>query len=114
MIEAVFAGLPVADFDAAIDFYERFFGRPADLVPKEGDSAWQIAGPGWVYVVHDAERAGRGLLTILVDDLEEHVAALAGRGIETDAIETVPGTLARTVVTDPEGNTIQVAQPLGG
>ena len=48
MIEAVFAGLPVADFDAAIDFYERFFGRPADLVPKEGDSAWQLAGPGWV------------------------------------------------------------------
>ena len=114
MIEAVFAGLPVADFDAAIDFYERFFGRPADLVPKEGDSAWQLAGSGWVYVVRDADRAGRGLLTILVDDLDEHVAALADRGIETGEIERIPDTLARTVVTDPEGNTIQLAQPLGG
>ncbi len=114
MIEAVFAGLPVADFDAAIDFYERLFGRPADLVPKEGDSAWQLAGPGWVYVVRDADRAGRGLLTILVDDLEEHVAALAGRGIEAGEIERIPGVLARTVVTDPAGNTIQLAQPLGG
>ena len=114
MIKAVFAGLPVADFDAAIDFYERFFGRPADLVPKEGDSAWQLAGPGWVYVVHDAERAGRGLLTILVDDLEQHVAELAGRGIEAGEIERIPSTLARTVVTDPEGNTIQLGQPLSG
>ena len=114
MIQAVFAGLPVADFDAAIEFYERLFGRPADLVPKEGDSAWRLADPGWVYVVRDDDRSGRGLLTLLVDDLEAHVAELAGRGIETDPIETVPGTLARTVVTDPAGNTIQLAQPLGG
>ena len=115
MIEAVFAGLPVADFDAAIDFYERFFGRPADLVPKEGDSAWQLAGPGWVYVVHDAERAGRGLLTILVDDLERARRRARrprhrGRRDRAD-----PGhVLARTVVTDPEGNTIQLGQPLSG
>ena len=113
MIEAVFAGVPVADFDAAIDFYERFFGRPADLVPKEGDSAWQLAGAGWVYVVRDAGRAGRGLLTLLVEDLDEHVATLAARGIGADPIERTPGVLARTLVTDPEGNTIQLAQPLG-
>jgi predicted enzyme related to lactoylglutathione lyase len=114
VIQAVFAGLPVADFEAAIEFYERFFGRPADLVPKDGDSAWQLAEPGWVYVVCDADRSGRGLLTILVDDLDAHVAELAGRGIETDAIERIPGVLARTVVTDPAGNTIQLGQPLGG
>jgi predicted enzyme related to lactoylglutathione lyase len=112
VIEAVFAGLAVADFDRAIDFYERFFGREADLVPKEGDSAWQAAGQGWVYVVRDAERAGRGLLTLLVDDLEQHVATLAARGIESEPIERIPGVLARTVVTDPEGNTIQLGQPL--
>ena len=114
MTQAVFAGLPVADFDAAIEFYERFFGRAADLVPKEGDSAWQLAGPAWVYVVLDRERAGRGLLTILVDDLEAHVAELAGRGIEAGGIERIPGVLARTVVTDPEGNSIQLGQPLDG
>lgn len=113
MITEVFAGLPVADFDAAIDFYERFFGRPADLVPKEGDSAWQLADSGRVYVVRDEERSGRGLLTLLVDDLDAHVAALSAVGIETDAIERTPGEVASTVVTDPAGNRIQLAQPLG-
>ena len=46
-------------------------------------------------------------------DLEGHVAALAGRGIEAGPIERIPGVLARTVVTDPAGNTIQLGQPLG-
>ena len=84
------------------------------MLPKEGEAAWQLSGPGWVYVVEDAARAGRGLLTILVDDLEAQVADLAGRGIEAPEIERTPGVVARTVVTDPEGNTIQFAQPLGG
>jgi predicted enzyme related to lactoylglutathione lyase len=83
------------------------------MLPKDGEAAWQVRGPGWVYVVQDAERAGRGLLTILVDDLDAHVAELAGRGIASAEIQRTPGVVARTVVSDPEGNTIQFAQPLG-
>jgi catechol 2,3-dioxygenase-like lactoylglutathione lyase family enzyme len=59
VIQAVFAGLPVADFDAAIEFYERFFGRPADLVPKDGDSAWQLAEAGWPAPSSPTPRATR-------------------------------------------------------
>jgi predicted enzyme related to lactoylglutathione lyase len=84
------------------------------MLPKDGEAAWQVCGPAWVYVVQDAERAGRGLLTILVDDLDEQVAALAERGIAAGEIQRTPGVVTRTIVTDPEGNTIQFAQPLGG
>jgi predicted enzyme related to lactoylglutathione lyase len=105
-IAHVFAGIPVADHPAAVAWYERLLGRPPDLVPREGDSAWQLAGQAWIYVVADAERAGQGLLTILVDDIDAHAAALAERGIDLGEIETVPGAVRRARITDPAGNTI--------
>ena len=100
----VFAGIPVADFDRAKRWYERLFGREADLVPHETEVAWQLTGNGWVYVVEDAERAGRALVTILVDDLDQ-ITADGER-------ETVPGKYRNVVVTDPEGNRIQFGEPL--
>jgi predicted enzyme related to lactoylglutathione lyase len=112
-ITFVFAGVPVADYDAALPWWERLVGRPADMLPKEGEAAWQLTETGWFYLVADAERAGTALLTILVDDLDSEVAALAERGIATEAIETVPGKVRRTEVVDPEGNRIQFGQPLG-
>ena len=44
-----------------------------------------------IYVVGDDSRSGKALLTLLVDDLERHVAALGECGLETSSIETVPG-----------------------
>ncbi|MDP9344437.1 MAG: VOC family protein [Actinomycetota bacterium] len=111
-VDAVFTGLAVADFPAARLFYEQLFGRAPDMLPTDGEAAWQVCGPAWVYVVEDAERAGRGLLTILVDDLDAQVAALAERGVTAGPVQRTPGVVARTRVTDPEGNAITFGQPL--
>ena len=73
----------------------------------------QLADSGWIYVVVDPDRAGNGLLTLLVDDLEAHVAALADRGIVTGPIETIPGVVSKAVIADPEGNRITFGQGLG-
>jgi catechol 2,3-dioxygenase-like lactoylglutathione lyase family enzyme len=99
----VFAGLPVADFDAARAWYERLLGRPPDLVAHATDVAWQLTESGWVYVVQDRERAGHALVTVLVDDLD----ALALEG-EADG---APGKFRSVTVTDPEGNRIQFGEP---
>ncbi|MEA2475555.1 MAG: hypothetical protein QOE06_3470 [Thermoleophilaceae bacterium] len=112
-ITQVFAGIGAADFDSALRWYERFVGRPPDLVPREGDAAWQLSETGWIYVVDDPPRAGTGLLTLLVDDLERYVAELADRGIDAGEIETVPGVVRRAVIADPDGNRITVGEPLG-
>jgi catechol 2,3-dioxygenase-like lactoylglutathione lyase family enzyme len=109
----VFAGIATADFDSSLAWYERFMGRPPDLVPREGDAAWQLSDTGWIYVVDDPDRAGRALLTLLVDDLERYVAELAERGIDAGAIDTVPGVVQRVTITDPDGSTITVGEPLG-
>ena len=104
----VFAGIAVADYDAALAWYERLLGRPADVIVTENEAMWQVAEAGWVYVVGDATRAGYALLTLLVDDLEHQVAALAQRGLATGAIETVPGVVRKAVLIAPEGNRITV------
>ena len=110
-ITHVFAGIGAADFESALGWYERFMGRPPDLVPKAGDAAWQLSETGWIYLVDDPARAGTALVTLLVDDLDRYVADLADRGIEAGAIETVPGAVRRTVIADPDGSTITVGEP---
>jgi predicted enzyme related to lactoylglutathione lyase len=109
-ITEIFSGIPVADFEAAAVWYERFAGRPADLVPSATEVAWQLEGSSWIYVVTDPERAGNALLTLLVDDLDAFLAELAARGVVTGPVdEVVPG-VRRTVIADPEGNQIALGE----
>jgi glyoxylase I family protein len=41
-----------------------------------------------------------------VDDLDQHVADVAGRGLALGAIETVNKGVQLSAIRDPEGNTI--------
>jgi glyoxylase I family protein len=113
-VEVVFAGIPVADYATGREFYERLLGRPPDMYPNDNEAVWQVAGAGWIYVVGDAGRAGNALLTLIVDDLDEHVAVLAERGLATDPTDTLPGVVRRAEITDPDGaNRVTFGQPLG-
>ena len=114
MIDVLFAGVAVAYYHAARAWYERLLGRPPDMIPNDNEATWRLAVAGWIYVVGDAHRAGKALLTLIVDDLDRHVAELGERGFATGAIETAPGLYRRVVVTDPEGNTITFAETPGG
>lgn len=68
---------------------------------------------GWIYILGDAARVGNGLLTLMVDDLEAHVAEIAQRGIVTWEIDWVaPGAVRSIWITDPGGNRIQFGQVL--
>ena len=112
-IEHAFTGLPVTDLDSAIDWYERLFGRPPDMVPHDDEAVWQLAGAAAVYVVRDPARAGSSLLTLIVDDLDERVSALREAGLDPGTVETMgPGRKATLV--DADGNAITFAQLTGG
>ena len=111
-ITHVFAGIAVTDYDAALAWYTRFFGRSPDVIVTENEAMWQAADIGWIYVVSDATRAGKALLTLFVNDLEDYVAELGQRGLEPSAIDTVPGLYRKAVMTDPEGNMISLGQDL--
>jgi predicted enzyme related to lactoylglutathione lyase len=110
----VFAGIAVADLEPALAWYERFVGRPPDLVPHAHEAAWRFTDDGWIYVVADAERAGNGLVTVLVDDLDARLSGLGLRGISVGAITTIADGVRTVAVHDPEGNRITLAQPPPG
>jgi predicted enzyme related to lactoylglutathione lyase len=105
----LFAGVPVSSVASARDWYERLFGRPPDLVPNEREVCWQLAEGGWVYVVEDPARAGRSLLTLIVDDLHAAVAPVEERGL--DVVRPPGGPPFKAEVTDPDGNLVTFGQP---
>ena len=88
-VTEVFAGIAVRDRDAAIEFNERLLGAPPTMLPNDDEAAWRLTGGGWLYVLRDADRAGRAVVTLLVDDLDQRLAAAAARGIKLGAVETV-------------------------
>ena len=77
----LFAGIPVADRDAAVQWYERLLGRPPDLVPNDHEAAWRLTDSGWICLYADAEPPGPAPHTLLVDDLDRFLAEVAERGI---------------------------------
>lgn len=111
-VTVAFAGIAVADFSAMVEWYERLLGRPADMLPHETEAAWQLTEGGWLYVVEDPDRVGRGLLTLMVDDLDEELTQLAERGIDAGEIITMPGKARKADIDDPEGNRVSFGQPL--
>jgi predicted enzyme related to lactoylglutathione lyase len=105
----LFAACAVADLAAALPFYEALFGRVADLEPHDGERCWRLSGSCWVVVVVDAERAGGGCSTALVEDLDAWLAEWSSRGISVDSLESVGGG-RKAVVIDPDGNSLGFAQ----
>jgi predicted enzyme related to lactoylglutathione lyase len=112
-VTVLFAALPTADLRTALPWYERLMGRPPDLVPHDREAAWQVATAGWIYVVADGARAGRALLTLIVDDLDDQLAQLGERGLRAGEIEILPDVGRKATITDPEGNTIAFAEVRG-
>jgi catechol 2,3-dioxygenase-like lactoylglutathione lyase family enzyme len=111
----VFAGLAVTDYESARGWYERLLGRPPDMLPKDDEAVWRLSSTASIYVVADRERAGSGLVTIAVGDLEERLAELAEQGIPGAPGDVGSGGPRKVVVNDPDGNSIAFFEgPRGG
>ena len=105
-MELLFSGVPVADFAAATQWYERFFGRPPDVVVHDHEVMWRVSESGWVYVVRDPERAGRALVAISVSDLPAALDQVRGRGIAVPPVELIGDVERKASIADPEGNVV--------
>jgi catechol 2,3-dioxygenase-like lactoylglutathione lyase family enzyme len=109
-ITHLFAGVPVSDLDAGIDWYTRFFGRPPDMRAGE-EMLWEIDERAWLFIEPDAARAGAGRITLEVAGLDALLERLAGRRIEHEPIETYANGVRHAKVPDPDGNAIALAEP---
>jgi catechol 2,3-dioxygenase-like lactoylglutathione lyase family enzyme len=99
----LFAGLRVRDFQAARAWYERVFGEPT-FFPHATEAVWTLAENRSVYIEEHAEGAGNCEVTILVEDLDAHVAAVAARGLEPDERATYAHGVRKVTYFDPDGN----------
>ena len=109
-ITDLYAGVPVSDLDAGIDWYTRFFGRPPDF--RAGDELlWEIAEHAWLFIEPNAAQAGAGRITLSVTGLDGLLERLAARGIEHEPIETYSNGVRHVNVPDPDGNAIALAEP---
>ena len=107
------AGIAVDDLGDALDFYERLFGRVPDARPMSDVAEWKLPGGGWVQVVTDADRAGAGLLTLVVDDLAEELGRLGLHGLKPVA-KSMGDFFKTAKFRDPDGNQIVLSQPQHG
>jgi catechol 2,3-dioxygenase-like lactoylglutathione lyase family enzyme len=105
-----FAGVPVSDLDAAIDWYTRFFGRPP--TDRVGDEVlWEIDQHAWLFIEPNPEHAGTGRITFAVTGLDAFLERLTAGGIDHEPIETYSNCVRHVDIPDPDGNAIAVAEP---
>jgi catechol 2,3-dioxygenase-like lactoylglutathione lyase family enzyme len=107
-----FAGLAVADYTAAYHWYVSLLGRPADMFPHDREAVWRLTPDGSIYLVEDPERAGTGIVTLALDDLDAHERRLRDGGL-TFAEQGHGAAPRRLVVRDLDGNTLTFFQDPG-
>jgi len=106
----LFAGLRVRDFQAARPWYERLLGEPT-FFPHATEAVWTLAENRSVYVVEYADGAGNAVVTIFLDDLDAHVAAITARGLEPDERVTYSNGVRKVLYHDPDGNELGFGGP---
>jgi hypothetical protein len=105
-VNELMCGVPVRDFSTARAWYERFFDRDAEVVATDVEHLWQLNEQSWLYIVHDPTNAGHGIVAVTVGDLDAAIAELTARGIETGTMTQEAPDAFKSVVRDPDGNSI--------
>jgi hypothetical protein len=78
--------------------------RDPTFFPHATEAVWTLAEDRSVYVVEHPDGAGNSVVTIFLDDLDAHVAAIASRGLESDERENYSNGLRKALYRDPDGN----------
>ena len=108
----LFAGVPVSDLDAGIDWYTRFFGRPPDA--RVGDEVlWDLDEHATLFIEPNAAQAGAGRITLGVVGLDALLERLAAERIEPEAVETYSNGVRHVTIPDPDGNALAFAEMPG-
>ena len=113
-VEVAFTGVAVSDLAAGLDFFERLFGKPPDVLVNDNEVMWRVNEAAWLYAVVDPARAGRALAALSVADLDAALAELAARGLQPSKLEEHEGGARKATFLDPDGNTAAlIAVPAG-
>jgi hypothetical protein len=104
----LFAGILVADYAAALEWYERLLGSPPTFLPNDTEAVWELAEHRYVFIEHRPEHAGHARHTIFVADLDALIVQIAARGVDPVERETYANGVRKVTYRDPDGNEIGV------
>jgi catechol 2,3-dioxygenase-like lactoylglutathione lyase family enzyme len=102
----LFAGVPVNDYERAVDWYTSLLGSAPAFLPNEIEAVWELAEHRYLYVRATPDGAGHALHTLFVSDLDRWVRSIAERGIEPADDETYGNGVRKVTYRDPDGNEI--------
>ncbi len=107
----LFAGLPVRDRARAIAWYSRLLGAEPSFLPNDTEAVWDVVERGYLYVDVRPAQAGSGMITLVVDDYAERLAAIAARGLEPPVREVYENGVRHATFRDPDGNEVSFGGP---
>ncbi|MDQ3724134.1 MAG: VOC family protein [Actinomycetota bacterium] len=113
MVLGLYAGIRVSDYETAKPWYERLLGAEPSFIAHATEAVWELAEHCSLFIVEDADGAGRAIHTILVDDLDALVADITSRGIEPDERFTYPGKARKAIYRDADGNELGFGSAIG-
>jgi catechol 2,3-dioxygenase-like lactoylglutathione lyase family enzyme len=102
----LFAGIPVTDYDRALAWYRRLLGSGPSFLPNDTEAVWELAEHRYVFIEVRPADAGHALHTLFVDDHDERVGGISGRGLEPALRETYDNGVRKVTYRDPDGNEI--------
>src|SRR4051794_27576629 len=102
----LFAGVPVSDYRRAVAWYERLLGSEPAFLPNPTEAVWELAEHRYLYIEELPTRAGHGLTTGFVDDLEERVRSIRARGVEPTGQESCSNGVRKVIYRAPDANEI--------
>jgi len=109
-IDTVLASVAVKDLDKAVEWYAQLLGGQGNR-PMPEVAEWTFPRGGGLQVYKLAERAGKGSLTLVVDDIETAIAKLSSMKVDVSQRSTNERVKTLMVV-DPDGNHLAFAQAL--
>lgn len=107
MAVGIFAGIPVNDYDVAVEWYTRLLRSEPTFYPNDTEAVWQLADDCHVYIIQAPHRAGGGVNMIWVDDPKSVVSERAAQGIQQLDVEKHDG-VWKYVFNDADGNEIGI------
>jgi catechol 2,3-dioxygenase-like lactoylglutathione lyase family enzyme len=103
----------VRDFDRGRDFYKRLLGFEETFV--DWDDRWSKLEHGRMRIAlaeGDPTDGNGGVAMIDVDDIKVDAGRLRDEGVDVGVVLELAGQMRLVDVFDPDGNRIQLAQPL--
>ena len=104
----------VRDFELARDFYRRQLGFEETVV--DFDESWSTMRRGemQIAITKGEPDADGGVAMVDVDDIKAEADRLRADGVSVGTVIELAGQMRIVDIFDPDGNRIQLSQPLDG